>query len=207
LIKPETDCCPVQPYPRRPGMPCSAARDHMRCEQGTRPGSRAWTRGRPGQRPRTWAQGGAATEQGAHGTYAKTANQRLSYCRWCWILPRTPQMPKRRVLAFGNTPNTQHTNCNTLPAAPHRPVLPPGSSLVSCRTSPAARRNQNGPTTPPKRRSAAGTALGAQLAAGGHFHGTWPPWVARSYPPFVTQRKSICAETQSTLTPLTLLRF
>ena len=25
-------------------------------------------------------------------------------------------------------------------------------------------------------------------AAGGHFHGTWPPRVARSYPPFVTQR-------------------
>ena len=24
-------------YPRRPGMPCSAARDQMRCEQGTRP--------------------------------------------------------------------------------------------------------------------------------------------------------------------------
>jgi hypothetical protein len=73
-------------YPRRPGMPCSAARDQLRCEQGTRPGSRAWTRGRPGQRPRTWAQGGAATEQ-VHGTCAKTANQRLSYCRWCLATP------------------------------------------------------------------------------------------------------------------------
>ena len=108
-----------------------------------------------------WAQGRAATEQ-VHGTYAKTANQRLSYCRWCWLLPRTPQMPKRGVLAFGITPNTQHTNYNTLPA-PHRPVLPPGSSLASCGKSPAARRNQNGPTTPPKRRPAAGTALGTQL--------------------------------------------
>jgi hypothetical protein len=57
-----------------------------------------------------------------HSTYAKTANQRLSYCRWCWLLPRTPQMLKRGVLAFAITPNTQHTNCNTLPA-PHRPVL------------------------------------------------------------------------------------
>ena len=76
--------------------------------------------------------------------------------------PHYPQMPKRRVLAFGIAPNTQHTNCNTLPA-PHRPVLPPGSSLASCRKSPAARRNQDGPTTPPKRRSAAGTALGTQL--------------------------------------------
>jgi hypothetical protein len=48
-------------------------------------------------------------------------------------------------------------------AAPHRPVLPPGSSLASCGKSPAAQRNQDGPTTPPKRNSAAGTALGTQL--------------------------------------------
>jgi hypothetical protein len=138
-------------------------------------------------RPRTWAQGAAATEQ-VHGTYAKTANQRLSYCRWCWLLPTTPQMPKRRVLAFGIAPNTQRTNCNTLPA-PHRPVLPPGSSMASCGKSPAARRNQDGPTTPPKRNSAAGTALsGTWDAADGHLNGTWPPRVARSYPPFVTQR-------------------
>ena len=50
-----------------------------------------------------------------------------------------------------------------LVTAPHRPVLPPGSSLASCGKSPAARRNQDGPTTPPKRNSAAGTALGTQL--------------------------------------------
>jgi hypothetical protein len=123
-----------------------------------------------GAKTQTWAQGGAATEQ-AHGTYAKTANHRLSYCRWCWLLPRTPQMPKRRVLAFGiaPNPNTQHTNCNTLPA-PHRPVLPPGSSLASCGKSPAARRNQNGPTTPPKTEVSGGN--GTWDAAGGHFHGT-----------------------------------
>jgi hypothetical protein len=40
------------------------------------------------------------------------------------------EMPKRCVLAFGITPNTQHTNCNTLPAL-HRPVFLPGSSLAS----------------------------------------------------------------------------
>jgi hypothetical protein len=48
-------------------------------------------------------------------------------------------MPKRGVLAFGTTPNTQHTNYNTLPA-PHRPVRPPGNSMASCGKPPAARR-------------------------------------------------------------------
>ena len=38
-----------------------------------------------------------------HGTYSKAANQRLSYCGRCWLLP---QMPKR-VLAFGIAPNTR----------------------------------------------------------------------------------------------------
>jgi hypothetical protein len=96
----------------------------------------------------------------------------------------TPQMPKRCVLAFGITPNTQHTNCNTL-STPHRPVLLPGSSLASFGKSPAARRNQDGPTTPPKEVSGGN---GTWDAAGGHFNGTWPPRVARSYPPFVAQR-------------------
>jgi hypothetical protein len=36
--------------------------------------------------------------------------------------------------------------------------------------------------------SSAGTALGTWDAAAGHFNGTWPPRVASSYPPFVTQR-------------------
>ena len=71
-----------------------------------------------------------------------------------------------------------------LVTAPHRPVLPPGSSLASCGKSPAARRNQNGPTTPPKTEVSGGN--GPWDADGGHFHGTWPPRVARSYPPFVT---------------------
>jgi hypothetical protein len=57
-----------------------------------------------------------------------------------------------------------------LVTAPHRPVLPPGSSLASCGKSPAARRNQNGPTTPPKTEVSGGN--GTWDAAGGHFHGT-----------------------------------
>ena len=57
-----------------------------------------------------------------------------------------------------------------LVTAPHRPVLPPGSSLASCGKSPAARRNQNGPTTPPKTEVSGGN--GTWDAAGGHF----APW-------------------------------
>jgi hypothetical protein len=95
-----------------------------------------------------------------HGTYAKTANQRLSYCRWCWLLPKC----QNAAFWHSESPQTQHTNCNALPA-PHRPVLLPGSSLALCRKSPTARRNQDGPTTPPKRRSAAGTALAVAACA------------------------------------------
>ena len=48
-------------------------------------------------------------------------------------------------------------------------------------------------------------------AAGGHLNGTWPPRVARSYPPLVTQRKLLnqatqksqyICQTQSIFTPL-----
>jgi hypothetical protein len=38
-----------------------------------------------------------------HGTYAKTANQRLSYCRWCWLLP------KCQNARFGNRNHPKHT--------------------------------------------------------------------------------------------------
>jgi hypothetical protein len=75
-------------------------------------------------------------------------------------------MPKRRVLAFGITPNTQHTNCNTEHCRHHIAQCYSlgvrwrhlGSRLLLGET----RMIQDGPTTPPKRRSAAGTALGTQ---------------------------------------------
>jgi hypothetical protein len=112
--------------------------------------------------PRTWAQGGAATEQ-VHGTYAyaKTANQRLSYCGWCWLLP------KGQNARFGirNHPNTHNTRTATHCRHHIAQCYSLGVRwrLASFGKSPAARRNQDGPTTPPKRRSAAGTALGTQL--------------------------------------------
>jgi hypothetical protein len=98
------------------------------------------------------AQGGEVTEQ-VHGTYAKTADQRLSYCRWFWLLPRTPQMPKRGVLAFGITPNTQHhTNCNTRTHCRHHvaqcyPLL--GTTRPSSTQIPRSDR-PSGPRGPPR---------------------------------------------------------
>jgi hypothetical protein len=170
---------------------------------------------RTGHTARTWVQGGAATEQ-VHGTYAKTANQRLSHCRWCWLLPTTPQMPKRRVLAFGITPNTQHTNCNTLPA-PHRPVLPPGSSLASCGKWEVACCSEKPGWAHNTAKTEVSGGNGPWDAAGGHFHGTWPPPSGRALLPAVRHptkpaksndaKKSICTETQSIFTPLTFLRF
>jgi hypothetical protein len=138
-----------------------------------------------GQRPRTWAQDGAATEQ-VHGTYANTANQRLSYCRcrWCWLLPKC-QNAACWHLAFGITLNTQHTNCNAL-CRHHIAQCYPlggrwrclGSCLLLGETRMGPRHRQNGGSG----------RNGTWDAAGGHFNGTWPPRVARSYPPFVTQR-------------------
>jgi hypothetical protein len=38
-----------------------------------------------------------------HGTYAKTANRRLRYCRWCWLLP------KSKTLCFDIRNHHKHT--------------------------------------------------------------------------------------------------
>jgi hypothetical protein len=96
-----------------------------------------------------WAQGGAATEQvHVHGTYAKAANQRLSYCRWCWLLPKC----QNAVFWHWHSESPQTHNTRTATHCRHhdRPVFLPGSSLASFGKPPAARRNQDGPTTPPQ---------------------------------------------------------
>ena len=80
---------------------------------------------------------------------------------------RVPKTEFLRLFAPESTANTPHTHYNTL-LAPHRPVVLPVSSLVAFGKSPAARGSRNGPRTPPKRRSAAGTALGRNW---GHFRG------------------------------------
>ena len=99
----------------------------------------------------------------------------------------TPQMPKRRVLAFGITLNTQHTNCNALPA-PHRPVLLPGSWEFADVVWEVACCSEKPGWTHDTAKTEVSGRNGTWDAAGGHFNGTWPHRVARSYPPFVTQR-------------------
>jgi hypothetical protein len=166
------------------GTKCGANRAHGR------PGSRARPRGRPGQRPRTWAQGGAATEQ-VHGTYAKTATQRLSYCRWFWLLP--PCSPNAKTPRFGirnhpkhTTHELQNTAGTTPPSVMHTPWGPAWEFAgvvweVACSSEKPEWAHDTAKTE-------ASGGNGTWDAAGGHFHGTWPPRVARSYPPFVTQR-------------------
>jgi hypothetical protein len=141
-------------------MPCSAAR--RKGPNAVRTGRSAHghtatslsldLRGKPGQR-KTQDLGPWRSSDGAGAGHLRKNSK--SAIKLLQMVLATPQMPKRWVLAFGITPNTQHTNCNTLPA-PHRPVLLPGSSLASFGKSPAARRNQDVPTTPPKRRSLSG---------------------------------------------------
>jgi hypothetical protein len=120
-----------------------------------------------------------------HGTYAKTANKRLSYCRWRWLLPRTPQMPKRGVLAFGITPK------------PATHELQPTTGTTSPRVTPwefagvvweVACSSEKPEWAHDTAKTEISGGNGTWDAAGGHLNGTWPPRVARSYPPFVTQR-------------------
>jgi hypothetical protein len=131
---------------------------------------------------------------------------------------------KTRVLAFGVTPNTQHTNCNALPA-PHRPVSLPGSSLASFGKSPAACCSEK----PGWAHDTAKTEVSGRQER--HLGRSWWPlqwgggargllgtsFSGRALLPAVRHptkpakssdaKKSICAETQSICTPLALLRF
>ena len=77
---------------------------------------------------------------------------------------RVPKTEFLRLFASESTTNTPRTHCNTM-LAPHRSVVLPVSSLAAFGKSPAARGSRNGPRTPPKRRSAAGPALGRNWGA------------------------------------------
>jgi hypothetical protein len=147
--------------------------------------------GRPGQRPRTWAQGGAATEQ-VYGTYAYAKTASKSAIKLLQMALATPHYsPKSQNAAFWHSESPQTHNTRTATHCRHhiaqcyplgvrwRRV---GSRLLLGETRMGPQHRQNGG------QRAAGTTLGTWDAAGGHFHGTWPPRVARSYPPFVTQQ-------------------
>jgi len=80
------------------------------------------------------------------------------------VLATPHYSPNAKTPRFGIRNHPKHTTHELQhTAGTTSPSVTPGSSLASCGKSPAARRNQNGPTTPLKRRSAAGTALGTQL--------------------------------------------
>jgi hypothetical protein len=88
---------------------------------------------------------------------ATVSGARVPELSFCVFLRRNPPQPF-------TTTNTPRTHCNTL-LAPHRSVVLAVSSLAAFGKSPAARGSRNGPRTPPKRRSAAGTALGRNWGA------------------------------------------
>jgi hypothetical protein len=98
-------------------------------------------------------------------------------------------MPKRDVLAFGITPNTQHTNELQLQhtAGTTSSSVTPWEfagvvwEVACCSEKPGWAHDTAGQNGGQRRN-------GTWDAVGGHFHGTWPPRVARSYPLFVTQR-------------------
>jgi hypothetical protein len=98
---------------------------------------------------------------------------RLALVPHCWCcrcpVPRPPTILYNVFCVFlrrksESTTNTPRTRCNAV-MAPYRSVVFPVSSLAAFGKSPAARGSRNGPRTPPKRRSAAGTTLGRNWGA------------------------------------------
>jgi hypothetical protein len=157
------------------GANCEQGTGKMRCEQGTGPEE---SRGTKGQRPKTWAQGGAATEQvhGAHLQKRKTADQRLSYCGWTegWCWGATPQMPK---CAFWHSESPLTHNTRTATHCRHH--IAQCHSLLGAarwrrlgRASPAAQRNQNEWAHDTAKTEVSGSRSGTWDAAGGRFNGT-----------------------------------
>jgi hypothetical protein len=71
---------------------------------------------------------------------------------------KAPKTGSLRLFTPETNANTPRTHCNIL-LAPHRPVVLPVSSLAAFGKSPGPRGSRIGPRTPPKRGSAAGTAL------------------------------------------------
>jgi hypothetical protein len=118
-----------------------------------------------------------------HGTYAKTANQRLV------IADGAGYSPNAKTLRFGIRNHPKHTTHELQRTAgtTTSPSVTPWEfagvvwEVACCSEKPGWAHDTA------KTKAAAGTTLGWD-AARGHFNGTWPPRVARSSPPFVTQR-------------------
>jgi hypothetical protein len=99
----------------------------------------------------------------------------------------TPQMPKRGVLAFGIRNRPKHTTHELQrTAGTTSPSVTPWEFAgvvweVACCSKKPGWAHDTAKTQVSGRN-------GTWDAAGGHFNGTWPPRIARSYPPPVTQR-------------------
>jgi hypothetical protein len=95
------------------------------------------------------------------------------------LVARAPKTEFLRLFASESTANTPRTHCNTL-LTPHRPVVLPVSSLSAFEKPPGTRGSRIGPGTPPKRGSAAGTALwrvlGGTQWGGRHIAGWFGGW-------------------------------
>jgi hypothetical protein len=104
-----------------------------------------------------------------------------------------------KALRFGIRNHPKHTTTHELhhTAGTTSPSVTPWEFAgvvweVAC----CSWRNQDGPTTPTAPKTEVSGGNGTWDAAGGHLNGTWPPRVARSYPPFVTQRNLLNQATQ-----------
>jgi hypothetical protein len=158
-----------------------------------------------------------------HGTYAKTANQRLSYYRWCWLLPKSRPVPKKgpkkptrfflllsskaikkislvflgpfwgqgvkcQNAVFWHSESPQTHNTRTATHCRHYIAQCFSLGVRWRRLGKVACCSEKPGWAHDTAKMEVSGGNGTWDAAGGHFSGTSPPRVARSYPPFVTQR-------------------
>jgi hypothetical protein len=116
-----------------------------------------------------------------HGTYAK--QQISDYV----IADGAGYSPNAKTLHFGirnhpkhTTHELQHTAGTTSPSATPWEFAGVVWEVACCSEKPGWAHDTA--------KTEVSGRNGTWDAAGGHFNGTWPPRVARSYPPFVTQR-------------------
>ena len=141
-----------------------------------------------------------------HGTYSKAANQRLSYCGRCWLLP---QMPKR-VLAFGIAPNTRSVTHSRHHIASLTPWEFAGvvCEVVCCSENPGWAHDHRQTEVKRQERHLGRSwwPLG-HVASKGRAHLPAVRHPTKPAEPNDDENKSGCEQMQSIFTRLTFLRF